>query len=818
MRSGSMSNNTNASGAAEALELEEVLITHELARRPYRPPDHARENRALALLAQEMASNPAGVLDKVVALALELCRADSAGVSIVESDGGSGICRWHAAAGALAAHRGGTMPREDSPCGVVIERNEVLLFDRAHRYFPALRDMRPQLHENLLAPLHRGGEPVGALWAIAHGPERKFDAEDARLLVSLARLAAAAHQASCALIEAQAGREELERRVEERSRALSEADERLRASEERFRHAMNIGTVGVLFFRLDGRMSDANAAFERMTGYTRDELLACVLWEALIPPEFKAETARAVEELARRGETAPYEKEILRKDGSRLWGLCAPTRLAGSGRDSECVEFVIDITEHKRAEARLRDSEERFRTIVENARDYAIFTTDPQDRITGWFAGAAAVFGWTTEEAIGRSAEMLFTPEDRAAGKPEKEIETARAQGTAPNVRWHRRKDGALVFIEGTVVALREPDGRLRGFLKIGQDVTERCAAEEALRHSEALFRTLATSISQLVFRSQRDGWRVWGSPQWIKFTGLGLDASVGFGWLDAVHPDDRETTLRRWAEAAAAGEYYVEHRVRRERDGAYRWHQTRARPLNLEDGPDGEWVGTMTDIHDLRALQEQQRVLIAELQHRTRNLMAVVSSIAQQTVRSAASLDDFSHRFAERLAALSRVQGLLSRGDGARVTLGEVVRAELAAHGAEPGGDSGSERIEVAGPEIGLSPRAVQSLALALHELATNALKYGALKYDAGRLSIIWSLSERDGAHYADLRWSESGVPLPDDHSLSERGFGRRLIERALPYDLGAETEFRFAKDGVRCRIVLPIGEDGSGWEEQPG
>jgi PAS domain S-box-containing protein len=117
---------------------------------------------------------------------------------------------------------------------------------------------------------------------------------------------------------------------------------------------------------------------------------------------------------------------------------------------------------------RLRATEERFRLIVENARDYAILVTDPKDRITDWAPGAEAVFGWTAEEAIGQPSSLLFTPEDRASHVDEDEIETARREGVAPNRRWHLRKDGRRVFIDGIVTSLRSEDGGLRGFLKIG--------------------------------------------------------------------------------------------------------------------------------------------------------------------------------------------------------------------------------------------------------------------------------------------------------------------------------------------------------------
>jgi PAS domain S-box-containing protein len=135
------------------------------------------------------------------------------------------------------------------------------------------------------------------------------------------------------------------------------------AIEERLKRALSIETVGVLFFDLDGRMRDANPAFERMSGYSRDELKQSVHWSRLTAPEFLDVTARAANELATRGHTAPYEKQMVRKDGTRWWGLFAPKRIGGSGQTAECVEFILDITHTKHTEERLHEAlEEQRRT------------------------------------------------------------------------------------------------------------------------------------------------------------------------------------------------------------------------------------------------------------------------------------------------------------------------------------------------------------------------------------------------------------------------------------------------------------------------
>jgi len=150
------------------------------------------------------------------------------------------------------------------------------------------------------------------------------------------------------------------RDVSERKRA----EEELRESEERLRRAIGIETVGVIFFKADGSITDSNDAFLRMSGYSREDLeQGKVRWDVMPPPEWMPHSLKALEEFESTGRTTPYEKEYVRKDGSRWWALFAATRLD----DEEGVEFVIDITEGKRAEEALRESEERFRTLMEQS-------------------------------------------------------------------------------------------------------------------------------------------------------------------------------------------------------------------------------------------------------------------------------------------------------------------------------------------------------------------------------------------------------------------------------------------------------------------
>lgn len=205
--------------------------------------------------------------------------------------------------------------------------------------------------------------------------------------------------------------------------------------------------------------------------------------------------------------------------------------------------------------------------------------------------------------------------------------------------------------------------------------------------------------------------------------------------------------------------------------------------------------VVTFIDVTILTRSEAKQRVLIGELQHRTRNLLAVVQSIAQQTLGKGGSLEGFS----TRLAALGRVQSLVGGAMDDHIDIGDIVRLELQATG------SSDSKVSVSGPPVPLGFELVQTFGLALHELATNALKHGALRENSGRLAVSWTLRNNgQGISVLVLDWRETGVP--NLAKPSRRGFGRELIEKALEFTMQAKAELSFDADGVSCHIELPL------------
>ncbi len=203
-----------------------------------------------------------------------------------------------------------------------------------------------------------------------------------------------------------------------------------------------------------------------------------------------------------------------------------------------------------------------------------------------------------------------------------------------------------------------------------------------------------------------------------------------------------------------------------------------------------------------LGRIVEQQKIMVAELQHRSRNLLALVEGLATEITHDSDSIESFRGRFGDALAALSRAQGLLSRGDGQPITVGALVRTELTALG----GGRLDGHVTLDGPELVVSEAAAQMLALAIHELGTNARKYGALSSRAGRLVVTWRLRGGRAHRRVVLDWVEQGPVALELTGTPVSGYGRRLIEQGLPSSLNATTSYEVGDGAVRCTIDLPL------------
>jgi two-component system CheB/CheR fusion protein len=267
------------------------------------------------------------------------------------------------------------------------------------------------------------------------------------------------------------------------------------------------------------------------------------------------------------------------------------------------------------------------------------------------------------------------------------------------------------------------------------------------------------------------------------------------------VHPDDHDASIEEYRTSFVSGQVFnVEERLRKGADGSYRWFLCRSEPLRDATGRVVQWFGAATDIHDLRQAQEHERLLAAELQHRVRNTLAVTRSIARRTADRSKTIDEFVRHFDGRLNAFARTQSVVTRDPSAGVDLEHIVADELRAHGGQRG-----PHVRIQGPRLRLKPKPAETLGLAIHELATNAVKYGALSAPRGEIDIRWRLRSQDGAPYLRFGWVESGLSLTPGEPV-RRGFGMDLLERSLAYELQAVTILSIEETGLHFHVDLPL------------
>ena len=386
-------------------------------------------------------------------------------------------------------------------------------------------------------------------------------------------------------------------------------------AERRLQSSFEIKTVGIIYWGPNFALTQVNDAFLRMTGFSREEAIG-LTWQELTPREFWPVSERAVEQVNTTGEAIPYEKQYIRKDGTRWWGLFAPRRVS----PEEVVEFVLDVTERREAEEAVRDREQRLRLIVDSATDYAIMTLSPDWRITSWSPGAARTFGYDAAEILGECVDVLFTPEDREAGVPEQEAETARRAQFAPNVRWHLRKDGSRVFINGSSNLLRSAAGEEIGFLKIGRDESDRRMAEDALRDTEQRYRLAAQATNDVVWdwNLQTDHLRSSEAIGTMFAYAPGEFEETGRWWKSRIHPEDRDRVVRSIERAIAGSEegWTAQYRFER-KDGSHAEVLDRGTVIRDEAGQARRMVGAMHDLTPHKQAEAALRQLNETLEHR---------------------------------------------------------------------------------------------------------------------------------------------------------------------------------------------------------
>jgi PAS domain S-box-containing protein len=462
---------------AGAAPLESILCTEELHRRPSRPPDFAKENRALVNLVSALADSPSTILQTLADTILDVTQCDSAGLSLLTRDGKTpDVCGkrfyWPAIAGKWNPHAGGGTPRNFGPCGDVLDQNRTLLFRHFERRYPYLLPVMPAAEECLLVPFYVAGEAVGTIWAIMHSDRRKFDAEDDRLMASLGKFASSAYQALMRI-------EDLKVQVSERQMAEAKVRELARGLEAKIRRLVEANVVGIVMWNLEGAITGANDAFLRVVQYDREDLASGRLrWTDLTPDEWRNHDDRAVAELEATGIFQPFEKEYFRKDGGRVAVLLGGALFEGSR--NEGVAFVLDLSEQKRAERALRRSE-AFLAESQHLSQIGSFSWRvATDEIT-WSEQLYRIY--EVESGVPVTLELIRTrvhPEDVSLIEKLKMVDQASESGN--DLEWQYRlvmPDHSIKYIHAVAHGTRDQDGQLE-YIAVIQDVTAHRLTEEA--------------------------------------------------------------------------------------------------------------------------------------------------------------------------------------------------------------------------------------------------------------------------------------------------------------------------------------------------
>jgi PAS domain S-box-containing protein len=485
------------------------------------------------------------------------------------------------------------------------------------------------------------------------------------------------------------------------------------------------------------------------------------------------------------------------------------TALRGRRRQYEARARIEVI---RAADERLRLSEASLR-LATDAAEVGTWDLDLETNTLTWSDRTKAMFGISPDRPC--TMDDFYAglhPEDAAATSEAfaAALDPERRSSYDVEYRTIGREDGVVRWVAAKGKGLFDDLGRCVRAIGTALDVTQRKAIEERLRNSEASLR-LALDAGRL------GAWEL-DLPDHILRASLTCKANFGrepderFTYEDllaSVHPEDRPRMLSEMRQAIDSDrDYDLEHRVVRP-DGRISWVLVRAQTTYAPDGAPERMTGVSLDITERKYAEEHLRLMVNELNHRVKNSLATVQAIAAQTLRREEIPAHIRESLTSRLLALARAHDVLTDEKWSGASLREIAHQTAA-----PYEHAENDRFSISGPPQTLPPKTAIAVALAFHELATNAAKYGALSVPDGRVSIEWSVAPHARDVTLRLVWRETGGPPV---SPPERtGFGTRLIERGLSADLGGAVKVTYPATGVVCTIeaVLPANRA----DEEPG
>lgn len=549
---------------------------------------------------------------------------------------------------------------------------------------------------------------------------------------------------------------------------------------------------------LDRKRTFVNRAYVDFLGCSYAEAVDFD-WRTIIHPEDKERIL--TESLAGEASLQPFVLIGRYRRGDGVWRWLSSNsnpHWDASGKHIGFIGVAHDITEAKTAELAIREREAQFSAFI-NQSTAGFGQVDLEGRFTLVNDHFCTISGWSREQLMEMSMYDITHPEDRARNIPL--FERAVRDGTPyTHEKRYVRPDGSIVWVNNSVAVINREDGTPYGVLSVTLDVTARRESDAALRRASESMRLAIEGAGMATWEIDLATMEGPWSPN--RFDMLGYPrpeshrASLQY-WLDRIHPDDRARVEEAFQKCFSDGAAFeIEYRILRADTGQERWLRSHGSLIAKDHSEHARFVGVSFDITEKKLAEVHQQLLIDELNHRVKNTLAIVQSLAQQSVRSGSLSQEAAGAFEGRLMALSAAHNLLTHGLWQPTPMKSIIEACLAPL-------IPTNQISIEGPLVMVSTRTAITLALAVHELATNAVKYGALSVAEGRIEIRWTLSEE---RLLELRWRErNGPPVANP---TRRGFGTRMIERSLAAEFKGKVELSFAPDGLICTLKAQLPE----------